>query len=167
MATSQNGYPALRSDQTRKWKIPVGKGPARHFVLAPGAPGFVLAHFAAWFDRYVEDINEENTWDDWGYANRDIRGGSSLSNHASGTAEDINATKHPLSRVGTFSPAQEKRIRRALRRKYGGVIRWGGDYSGRKDEMHFEINAPRKKVERVARRLRFTPTGRRIRKMNP
>src|SRR5690606_34980535 len=44
----------------------------------------------------------------------------------------------------------------ALRRildDLGGVVRWGGDYSGRKDEMHFEINANAARVAQVARSL--------------
>src|SRR5690606_27057234 len=87
-----------------------------------------------------EDIdNARGALDDWGYAERPIRGSSVISNHASGTAIDLNATKHPLGASGTFTSTQVTRIREilAVTRNH---VRWGGDYTGRKDEMHFEIN---------------------------
>lgn len=83
---------------------------------------------------------EGKTLDDWGYAYRAIRGqedAGNLSNHASGTAVDLNATKHPLGKRNTFTDEQEIKIQ-ALAAKYG--LRWGGDYKNRADEMHFEIN---------------------------
>jgi hypothetical protein len=38
-----------------------------------------------------------------------------------------------------------------------GVVRWGGDYKNRADEMHFEIDAGQEEVARVAERLRQPP----------
>jgi hypothetical protein len=135
MAVSQNGYIANDITLTQSWKIP---GTTRAVRLRKGAPGNLLVLFAAWFDKNVEDI-EAGQLDDWGYAERPIRGSTTtLSNHASGTAVDLNSTKHPLGKRGTFTPAQAARIRAELLR-YGGCIRWGGDYAGRPDEMHFEI----------------------------
>ncbi|NHA68932.1 peptidoglycan-binding protein, partial [Phycicoccus flavus] len=75
----------------------------------------------------------------WGHSYREISGSTTLSNHSSGTAIDCNAPDHPLGAVGTFSSAQVSAIRTILTR-CNGVVRWGGDYSSRKDEMHFEIN---------------------------
>lgn len=135
MATSQNGYTANDPSLTQSWKIP---GTARAVRLRKGSPGNLLVLWAAWFDKNVEDI-EAGQLDDWGYAERPIRGSTTtLSNHASGTAIDLNSTKHPLAAVGTFTAAQASKIRSQLK-AYGGCIRWGGDYAGRKDEMHFEI----------------------------
>lgn len=71
----------------------------------------------------------------WGYACRKIRGSASWSNHAWGLAVDLNAPENPMGpRTG--------RIRRypqaiAVWKRYG--FRWGGDYSGRADDMHFEF----------------------------
>jgi hypothetical protein len=66
-----------------------------------------------------------------------VRGSTDrLSCHSSGTAIDLNATKHPLAAVGTF-PAEKVPMIRALAKKYG--LTWGGDYRNRKDEMHFEV----------------------------
>jgi hypothetical protein len=98
--------------------------------------GALLAAFAAEFHATVEPI-DAGTLDDWGYAYRPVRGKTTgLSNHSSGTAVDINASKHPLGKAHTFTGPQEV-ILQALVKKYG--LRWGGNYKTRKDDMHFEI----------------------------
>jgi hypothetical protein len=97
----------------------------------------LLIGFAAEFHKLIEPI-DDGPLDDWGYAFRQIRGSTdNLSNHASGTAIDLNAPKHALGLVGTFPPEKVPMIR-ALAKKYG--LKWGGDYKNRKDEMHFEID---------------------------
>lgn len=96
----------------------------------------LLVGFAAEFHKLIEPIDEGGL-DDWGYCFRQVRGSTdNLSNHSSGTAIDLNATKHPLGKVGTF-PNEKVPMIRALAKKYG--LLWGGDYKNRKDEMHFEI----------------------------
>jgi len=150
MAKSQNGYSANDVNQTQVWRIP---GTVRDVRLRKGDAGYLLTHLAAWFDKHVEDI-EAGQLDDWGYASRTIRGSSTdLSNHASGTAIDLNATKHPLGKRNTFTAQQAAAIRTQLK-VYDGAIRWGGDYVNRADEMHFEINASAAKVAKVAAALK-------------
>ena len=96
----------------------------------------LLVGFAAEFHQLIEPIDEGGL-DDWGYCFRQVRGSTdNLSNHSSGTAIDLNATQHPLGKVGTF-PIEKVPMIRALAKKYGLI--WGGDYRNRKDEMHFEI----------------------------
>lgn len=96
----------------------------------------LLVGFAAEFHELIEPI-DEGTLDDWGFCFRQVRGSTeNLSNHSSGTAIDLNATQHPLGKVGTF-PNDKVPMIRALAKKYGLI--WGGDYRNRKDEMHFEI----------------------------
>lgn len=149
-ARSQNGWPANDINRTGIWPIP---GTDRKVRLEKGDAGYVLTDFAAWFDKHVESV-DGGILDDWGYAERPIRGSSTtLSNHASGTALDLNAPRHPLGARGTFTPAQAAAIRTKLR-DYDGVIRWGGDYRTRADEMHFEIDAPAGHVKAVADRIR-------------
>ena len=58
-----------------------------------------------------------------------------LSNHSSGTAIDLNATKHPLGKAGTF-PVEKIPMIQALTKKYG--LNWGGNWT-RQDAMHWEI----------------------------
>jgi hypothetical protein len=151
MARSQNGW---STDPPRTSRTIPGAGV--RVTVRDGDAGDVLMHVLARVDREVEDIDWRSTrgeLDDWGYAERPVRGGSDTSNHASGTAVDVNATRHPLGVVGTFSARQVARIHEILA-EVGDVVRWGGDYQGRKDEMHFEINADEKAVARVAARLR-------------
>lgn len=170
MPTSQNGWPALASSSPylHTWTVPdTAKTRLR---LRNGSAGFLLVHLAAWFDAKLEDLDHNynnGALDDWAYAYRAVRGyETNLSNHASGTAIDLNATEHPLGASGTFSTNEVALIRRRLR-MYDGCIRWGGDYSGRKDEMHFEINAPLRDVERVARKLMTTQRGKAVLAANP
>jgi hypothetical protein len=141
MPKSQNGWPANDISRTASFKVP---GTVRAFRFAKGPAGELLSLFFAWFDKNIESIDNEpdGIFDDWGYAERNIRGSqTTVSNHASGTAGDANSDNHPLGAVNTFPVAARNRLRAKLV-ELGGVIRWGGNYSGRKDEMHFEINVP-------------------------
>lgn len=164
MSTSQNGWTVLSADQTRKWIMP---GTGRHLVLNPDHAGFVLAHTALWYHERVERL-DLGVWDEWGWAVRPIAGQTSgYSNHASGTAMDLNATRHPLGVAAqrTFTADQLATIHRRLR--WLRVLRWGGDYRTRPDAMHWEVNASAAAVARRAAVLRLTPRGRRIVKANP
>lgn len=79
----------------------------------------------------------------WGFECRAIRDSDRPSNHSWGLAVDINAPRHPMGKEGTFSSQQAQRIR-VLCDRYG--MRWGGDYSGRKDEMHVEYMGTRQQA---------------------
>jgi len=96
----------------------------------------LIVSFCADFHDLIEPI-DDGKLDDWGYCFRNVRGSTDkLSNHSSGTAVDLNATKHPLGKAGTF-PSEKVPMIRALAKKYGMI--WGGDFRHRPDEMHFEI----------------------------
>ena len=157
MAQSQNGWdaysdygdPALVSNPT----IP---GIAVQVLggLRSGNVATVLLWIAAQFNARVEPVLQEQGV--WGFEPRPIRGSSELSNHASGTAEDLNSARHPLGASGTFTAAQVNTIHGILA-QCDGVVRWGGDYSGRVDEMHFEINDGPSAVAALAAKLNGTP----------
>lgn len=157
MPVSQNGWSANDITQTDVQLIP---GTSRKLRLRKGPAGWLLRRIATFVDQHVENI-DESVQDDWGYAERPVRGGSDLSNHASGTAEDLNATKHPLAVTGTWSAAEKLAIHNHLKDYVDpvtgkNVIRWGEDYSNRKDGMHFEINASPAAVARVYAKLNST-----------
>lgn len=114
----------------------------------------LLIGFAAEFHRLVEPI-DVRTLDDWGYVCRRVRGRNTVSFHSGGLAIDLNALRHALGRVGTFTRRQVAIIR-ALCRKYG--LRWGGDYRLRKDEMHFEVIISRAAALALVRRLQAPST---------
>ncbi len=136
MLTSYNGWPASKYQgeiAVRSFLVP---GTQRKLRCA-SAVAPLLIGFASEFHSLIEPIDDDGL-DDWGYAYRDVRGvPGKLSNHASGSAIDLNATKHPLGAVGTFDASKVPMLR-ALAKKYG--LTWGGDYKNRKDEMHFEIS---------------------------
>lgn len=89
--------------------------------------------------------------DDWGFASRPIRGTRTPSNHSWGLAIDLNAGANPMgptlvTDMPAWMPDMWKRC----------GFRWGGDYSGRKDAMHFEYMGSPVDVARdttTARRL--------------
>ncbi|MER7072858.1 peptidoglycan-binding protein [Terrabacter sp. NPDC000476] len=134
-ATSQNGWPAGSSSTVPLATLSVGAATFPAGVRR-GDVHVVLGYVARRFDDEVEALVKG--WC-WGHSYRPISGSTTLSNHSSGTAIDLNAPRHPLGRSGTFTATQRSHIR-AILTSCNGVVRWGGDYSGRKDEMHFEIN---------------------------
>ena len=81
------------------------------------------------------------TWDG-SYVPRFIRGSTSvLSNHAFGTAFDINAGWNPL---GAMPALLHKRgcVRELVESANAHGFYWGGHFSSRPDGMHFELAAP-------------------------
>jgi hypothetical protein len=131
-ATSQNGWPASTSLPLSSLTVGAVTFPQG---LRSGAPRTILGYVARRFNNEVEVLRKGECW---GYNFRKISGSTSYSNHASGTAIDVNAPEHFLGASGTFSAAQVRAIRSILE-ACDGVVRWGGDYNSRKDEMHFEL----------------------------
>ena len=133
--SSYNGWIASK-DATEIQIVSVPIEGTKVKVRCAEAVAYLIAGFCKEFNELIEPI-EGGALDDWGYCFRMVRGSTAkLSNHSSGTAIDLNATKHPLGKVGTF-PAEKVPMIRALAKKYGMI--WGGDFKSRPDEMHFEI----------------------------
>ena len=157
MSTSQNGWSANDRSVIATYTVP---GTAQKISMRRGDVATVLLYVASRYDREVEPLHVG--WC-WGYAERNIRGSSTtLSNHASGTAIDLNAPAHPLGTEPTsnYSSSEISAVHRILDAcVIDGVrvVRWGGDYSGRKDGMHFEINADAAHVARLASALLNPP----------
>ena len=119
----------------------------------------IFQYFWTEFNKRVEPLYKPG-WheaDDWGYAYRSNRNANNLSCHASGTATDGNATRHPNGKRGTFSATQVSTIR-AILKELQGVLRWGGDFTGTADEMHFEISGNEAKARAVANWIRGVAT---------
>lgn len=143
---SQNGWSANDRSVIASYQLPGGR-----VALRKGDVSVVLLWVANRFHETVEPLRWPGVW---GYAERAIRGSSStLSNHASGTALDLNAPTHVLGKRGTFSTLDVRAIR-AILSYCEGVVRWGGDYTGRADEMHFEIVGNGAAVRRIADKIR-------------
>ena len=134
------GWPgAPGSDAERKYR-------KEHLVWvdAGGVRLLVRKEVADLFVRFINELTGPTynyvlnvRADDWGYANRDVRGAPGVkSNHAWGLAVDLNATTNPMTDDGRTHTDLPPGISK-LAARYG--LRWGGDYSGRKDPMHFEF----------------------------
>lgn len=149
MTVSQNG-----------WKVydtaPPATTPYITGRVRPGDVDVIFTWLGEQFDERVEHIRKD--WS-WGWAKRPIRDSVVISNHASATANDFNAPAHPLGKRGTFSRRQVDEIHEILR-ELEGVIRWGGDYQNRADEMHFEIIKGAAAVHAVAEKIRKGLIGR-------
>ncbi|HEY5151010.1 MAG TPA: M15 family metallopeptidase, partial [Mycobacterium sp.] len=107
--------------------------------LKSGDVATVLTYVAQRFNAEVEPLDRSQCW---GYDYRaNVNNPSVWSNHASGTAIDLNAVKHPNGARATFTAAQTAAVRQILS-FCGKVVYWGQDYTGTVDGMHFEINVP-------------------------
>jgi len=146
MTTSQNGYKSRDPDLVAKYTIVRDV----KIVLRKGDVSVVLLHFARWYDKNIEPLTKADTG---GYNPRVIPGSKIDSNHASGTAEDLRWNKHPLGKKNTFTAEQKSKINKQLA-FYEGVIRWGENYKGTVDGMHYEINKPPADVTRIANKIR-------------
>lgn len=89
----------------------------------------------------------------WGYNYRPIRGQSDgFSNHASGSAWDTWAARHPL---GTRTLSQRQLdVLRGIAKALRNVVRFGAFYTGRPDEMHAETVGTDDEIAAVARDIR-------------
>lgn len=167
VAHSQNGWPVLPvgSELLHTWVVPARNGSFK-IRLRQGSAGLILAHLLMRISELVEQVAGK-VLDDWGHAVRPIRNQTDgYSNHASGTAFDVNALKHVLGKRGTWKRWQYVKLR-SLLVLYVGCVRLGIDYQNRPDEMHGEINAPMRRCERIARMLSRTPRGKKILAANP
>lgn len=162
--TSQNGWPsytdygdpALLSNSQST--VP-GTSVEIQGGIRSGDAATILLEVARRFNASVEPLVQSLGC--WGFEPRNIRGSNSVSNHASGTAIDLNSLRHDLGDDPANSYSQQQiAVIHSILSAMGGVVRWGGDYSGRKDGMHFEINTtpddPR--VAQLAASIRSGPS---------
>jgi hypothetical protein len=153
VANSQNGWPVAAAAQQ-------DRGPLIRNVTVPngvlaGDVATVFRWLAGQYDAQVERLKDGSCW---GWFVKPIEGGTSFSNHASGTAVDFNADEHPMGQQPSFSFSHAQIIAcRGIVKAAGGVLRWGGDYTGRKDGMHWEIIGTRSQVAALAAKIRKPP----------
>lgn len=150
MATTDNGWLARRD-------LPLRPLVVEGVAFVPGivdddAVAAVLGYVAEQFHRRVEPLRNPGCW---GFSYRENRNNpNALSRHSGGIAIDANAPAHPngVPTARTFTQTQIAEVHRILA-EVDHVVRWGGDYTGTPDAMHFEINADRTAVQAVAARL--------------
>jgi hypothetical protein len=140
MPTSYNGW-AAGSRETANVVVQTVPGTDVTLPVNKDAAD-LLVWVAHQFDTRVETLSPE--WC-WGWANRTVRGSTTVtSNHASGTAIDLNAPKHPrgVAVRDTFTAAQVATVHAILAEVNKGqrMVDWGGDYRvSPPDGMHFEL----------------------------
>lgn len=145
---SQNGYKACDASLIAKYTVPTTKITIN---LRKGDVSVVALDFLSWYHKNIEPLQQKDTG---GYNCRTIAGSKVKSNHASGTAWDVRWQDHVQGkRNAGFSAAEVAEINKKLA-EYGGVIRWGNNYSGTPDAMHFEINENAAAVKVQADRIR-------------
>ena len=159
MAFSLNGW-QVPPFKLKTFDIP---GTKRRVTLDADA-GRILVAVAADYHRTVRPI-DVGPWDEGGYNPRQARQAKAWSNHASGSAVDLN-----WSEEGALNSAWGKRFFAkvkvrlaiaAIKRRYGSVVQWGGDWNTLKDYMHWEIKpgASRAKVNALAKQLGIDANG--------
>jgi hypothetical protein len=156
-AKSQNGWPVATVNDIHYYPIPGDVSSNKGTVaFRKGAVTVVLLDLA----EQLEHL-EPAVWPGiWGWFVKPISGSTVYSNHASGTALDWNAPKHPRQSRFAYlgwSEANVSTIHRLLATRYQGLIRWGADYvNATHDPMHFEINGDEAQINALAAKL-LTP----------
>ena len=137
MGTSLNGWPAP-PEKLKVFKIPNCN---RRLTLDKDA-GRLLTALAADYHETVRPLDIGPT-DEGGYAYREAMGAAGrLSNHASGTAIDLNWREEGAqgSKIGAlfFNKVKNRKAINAIKSRYGRWVDWGGDWRA-KEYMHWEI----------------------------
>lgn len=134
MATSYNGWDAIPSGADPRLTV-IEPAPGRKFRVRAGAVATIFDYLIRRYHREVEPITG-GVLDDWSYAYRAVRESTTLSNHASATAVDLNATKHPWQTTAEQNmTANQIRACEVLVADLRGVVRWLRGH----DPMHWEI----------------------------
>jgi hypothetical protein len=149
MYKSQNGWEVIKDISDKKLIVVRLAGSNIPLRLHKDAAK-LLAYVAVRFDKEVSKLKQGNKpgfQDDGGYNFRKIAGSTKYSNHASGTAIDLNWQKFPMFKRNM----SKKQVAAcyAIVQDCEGLIRWGGDYKTSVDQMHFEI-ADKVKPEDIA-----------------
>lgn len=130
--------------RARGWGDPDSPGYRQKHIVRITAGGrdlWVRREVAHLFKGFIDEIVARGYRidlggvDDWGFANRDIRGRPGVkSNHSWGLAVDLNARTNPMGpKLITDMPAWVVDVAE----KWG--LLWGGAYRTRPDAMHFEF----------------------------
>lgn len=162
--TSYNGWPAYPASQ--KSALNLTTISAGGVTFPPGVRGGdVAVVFQYLVNRLNKEVEKAVNPGCWGYNYRKNRNANNLSCHASATAIDYNAPRHPNGKRGTWGPVKTAKVRQILA-DLDHVVRWGEDFHGTPDGMHFEIAAPPALVKRVADKIRRAAQGT-VRKVPP
>lgn len=139
------GWPTNRSVEMVDVRIPSGGVLPVHRRIAP-----IINYIVQEIERRGYRIGKVR--DDWGYANRPIRGTRTPSNHSWGLAVDIDATAYP----------QGQRTRRPSQWMVDLFRHWGFDWGGtwgHADPMHFEFDGTPQRADQLVAMLAASHVG--------
>lgn len=149
------------SAQDRGWGSPGCSASQLAVVAVPGIQLNVRCEVAPLFVELVDWLERERVAarvpplsSSGGYVKRYIDGTTTWSNHSWGLAADFNAGTNPCAwNATTDMPQGTSEKAKSL------GMRWGGDYTGRKDGMHFEFMGTPDVAARLVEALRPKPVG--------
>ena len=137
---------ASTSAMRREWAPPCGPASSRVRIDLYGAGSISVRRECADAFRALSACLQAHGYqtrrnDTGAYNCRAITGGTGYSLHAYGIAADINWQTNPYGKPlrTDMSPAMIADIKKIRTRNGVQVFRWGGDYTGNKDAMHFEV----------------------------
>lgn len=167
---SYNGFPASQ-DPAALGIVTITPVPGRNFQVVGGDVATIFTYLIQQYNARVEPIIfPGEVFDDWSYGYRaDVNDPTMLSCHSSGTAVDLNATRHPNNTADTrtLNAGQINEIMQILD-ELEGAVTWGGDPGGphgweagdTSDPMHWEItDHDLGLLARVAAKVRPLLTG--------
>jgi hypothetical protein len=137
MPTTDNGWPAAPDLERRD--LIVNGHPFVGGIADRDDVEYVFRYAMEQYAARVEPLVNPGCW---GFAYRDnANDPTRLSRHSGGIAIDVNAPQHPngVPTLATFTPDQIATCHLILAECHG-ALRWGGDYQGTPDAMHWEIN---------------------------
>lgn len=153
MATSYNGWAASSSPSSINIQDLRYQGKPFPAGIKGGDVTVVFTYLITALATRVESFNDG--YGCWGHNYRaNVNNPDTLSCHASGTAIDWQAPKHPNGVSGTYTAAQYAEISKILQ-ELDSVVRHLRGY----DEMHFEIRGSAAQVKVVADKIRNGTIG--------
>ena len=157
MELSENGWPGLPvSADMLEWARVPGCTPKVTVQVAKGAPSIILRAFVADWNAYIEPVDDATTG---GFRAQDSVHNS---NHRSGTAVDVNHTKHPFQVSNAGFDQQQIGTMKELLAYYEDTVFWGQAWGeqgiGPFDAMHIQMggntyNSP-KTQDFIGRKIR-------------
>lgn len=146
---SENGWPLIEPNQLDTSPIPeVGIVPVPG--LLRGDVAWLLKWVALQFNNRVAGLYTPGCWG-WNRPTP-IPGTNVYSNHCSGTAIDLDAPSFPWT-VDAMTSAQKAACRDIVAQTEGVVV-WGGEFTTKLDQMHFEISGNADDVTRIVAKLK-------------
>ena len=140
MDTSLNGWKVVHPGEPGLVRVTVPGTSIRMTVNEAAAP--LLAHVADRVNREVRSLADNNAsggQDDAGWAFRKARHADGFSNHASGSAIDLNWRLWPQKGATRSMTAKETAAAQKIAADLAEVIVWGGNWNKQRDEMHWEV----------------------------